>query len=71
MEDHYATLGVQPTASKGEISKAYKKKALALHPDKNLDKKGKFIAAYTEAFQKVNQAWDVLKDDKPGRSTID
>ncbi|WVQ93271.1 hypothetical protein IAU59_000337 [Kwoniella sp. CBS 9459] len=33
--DFYNHIGVDPSASSGEISKAYRKKSLELHPDKN------------------------------------
>lgn len=65
--DHYQTLGISITASKSEIQKAFRKLALKLHPDKNvnLDAKEKFIEineAYlllsdTEAREKYNKAY--------------
>jgi curved DNA-binding protein CbpA len=35
--DYYALLGIPSEATIKEITKAYRVKALALHPDKNLD----------------------------------
>jgi curved DNA-binding protein CbpA len=65
--DHYQTLGISITASKSEIQRAFRKRALKLHPDKNdnLDAKEKFIEineAYlllsdTEAREKYNKAY--------------
>jgi molecular chaperone DnaJ len=56
----YDVLGVARTALADDISRAYKKKAIALHPDK-------LGAARTEEeeryFKVVSAAYDVLKDD--------
>jgi len=54
----YELLGVNYDASTDQIKKAYYKKALKLHPDKNPDDpKAK------EMFQKASEAYQVLADD--------
>jgi curved DNA-binding protein len=58
-EDHYATLGVERTASADDIRKAYRQLARKYHPDLNPnDAKAK------EKFQEVQNAFDVLNDVK-------
>ncbi|MFA6392517.1 MAG: molecular chaperone DnaJ [Candidatus Paceibacterota bacterium] len=61
-KDYYKTLGVEKNASKEEIKKAFHKLAHTHHPDKNNgdDKK----------FKEVNEAYQVLSDDKK-RSSYD
>jgi molecular chaperone DnaJ len=56
MKDYYKVLGVNKSASKDEIKKAFYKLAHQHHPDKNKgdDKK----------FKEVNEAYQVLSDDK-------
>jgi molecular chaperone DnaJ len=55
-KDYYEILGVQKSASKDELKKAYHKLAHKYHPDKNKgdDKK----------FKEVNEAYQTLSDDQ-------
>ncbi|KAJ6261851.1 hypothetical protein Dda_2650 [Drechslerella dactyloides] len=58
--DLYEVLGVQKTASKAEIKKAYHKAALAHHPDKQPE----HMRDEAEIkFKTVSQAYEVLSDD--------
>ncbi|XP_075591020.1 dnaJ homolog subfamily B member 14-like [Dermatophagoides farinae] len=52
--DLYTVLEVTKTATVTEIKKAYKKKALLLHPDRNPDERA------ADAFKRVNRAYDTL-----------
>jgi molecular chaperone DnaJ len=62
-EDYYAVLGVSKGASTTEIKKAYRKKAIEHHPDKN---PGDSNAE--ESFKKAAEAYEVLSDsDKKAR----
>ncbi|XP_004252633.2 uncharacterized protein [Solanum lycopersicum] len=66
--DHYSALDL-PSGEEGaklseiDISKAYRKKALELHPDKRLDDP---INAHFN-FQKLKASYDILKDQKKRR----
>lgn len=56
-EDYYDILGINKSASAAEIKKAYRKKALEYHPDKNPgDEKAE------EMFKKSAEAYEVLSN---------
>ena len=57
-EDYYQLLKISKTATADEIKKAYRKKALKYHPDKNQGDKHA-----EEMFKKVSEAYEVLSDD--------
>lgn len=59
MRCHYEVLGVDQKASSDEIKKAYRKLALKLHPDKNLDEDPEVAKS---VFQELQQAFEVLSD---------
>lgn len=63
-KDYYDILGLSKTASTDEIKKAYRKKSIKVHPDKNKDPKA------DEAFKKLSQAYATLSDDQK-RATYD
>lgn len=55
-KDYYETLGVQKSASKDEIKKAFHKLAHKYHPDKSGGDDAKF--------KEVNEAYQILSDDQ-------
>ncbi len=57
-KDYYDTLGVSKSADKREIKKAYRKKAIQFHPDKNPDD-----ASAEEKFKEAAEAYEVLSDE--------
>jgi len=57
--DYYEVLGLGKDASGGDIKKAYRKKAVQYHPDKNPDDQ-----SAAEKFKEVGEAYEVLSDDQ-------
>jgi len=57
-EDYYEILGLSKSATKAEIKKAYRKKAIEFHPDKN---PGDSNAE--ESFKKAAEAYEILSND--------
>src|SRR6478609_8719120 len=54
--DYYEVLGVSKNASDDEIKKSFRRLAIQYHPDKE--------GGNEEKFKEVNEAYEVLKDDK-------
>lgn len=57
--EYYDLLEIKPNATSLEIKKAYRKKSIKLHPDKNPNDKNA-----TEKFQSVSEAYQVLSNEK-------
>jgi len=60
-EDYYDILGISKGATSAEIKKAYRKKAIEFHPDKNPGDKN------AEAnFKKAAEAYEVIGNEEKG-----
>lgn len=57
--DYYEVLGVSKTSSKEDIKKAYRKKALEYHPDRNPNN-----AEAESKFKEAAEAYEVLSNDQ-------
>jgi molecular chaperone DnaJ len=63
MKDYYATLGIARDATPEDIKKAYRKKALECHPDRNANNPNA-----EAAFKLVSEAYEALSD--PNRRQV-
>lgn len=59
MADYYQILEVSRDANQDEVKKAYRKKALQFHPDKNPGN-----AEAEKRFKEISEAYEVLSDEK-------
>ncbi|KAG9192255.1 hypothetical protein G6011_10989 [Alternaria panax] len=57
---YYELLGVERSATQDELKKAYRKKALELHPDRNYGD----VQRTTALFAEVRSAYEVLSDEQ-------
>ena len=65
MKDYYRIIGLQPAATLTEIKGAYRKKASALHPDRNPSGQAHL------AFQELQEAYEVLSEPERRRAYDD
>lgn len=55
--DYYAILGIETAATTEDVRRAYRRRVLACHPDRNPDR----VEWATDQIQLVNEAYDVLR----------
>lgn len=64
--DYYEVLGVSKDADDKEIKKAFRKKAMEFHPDRNPNDK-----VAEEKFKEVNEAYEHISDPQREQLMID
>lgn len=65
MKDYYRILGLQPAATLTEIKTTYRRRASALHPDRNPSE-----SAHVQ-FQELQEAYETLSDADKRRAYDD
>lgn len=66
-KDYYDILGLKRNATDSEIRKAYKRGAVAYHPDKQQGKTEKEKKEAEEKFKDINEAYQILSDPEKKR----
>mmetsp|Transcript_4852 Transcript_4852/g.13946 ORF Transcript_4852/g.13946 Transcript_4852/m.13946 type:complete len:731 (+) Transcript_4852:327-2519(+) len=66
---YYALLNISPEASEEEVRRAYRERVQIMHPDKQPDDANRTVAS--EAFLKLQEAYEVLVDTEGKRVTYD
>lgn len=66
MSDPYSVLGVPPTSSEEEVTRAYRKLAKRYHPDLNPGDK-----AAEEKMRQINAAYEQIREQKNGGATYE
>lgn len=76
--DYYEILGIDKSASADDIKKAYRKKAIQYHPDRQIDKSDAEKKEAEEKFKEAAEAYSVLSDpekrqryDQFGKAGVD
>lgn len=64
LDSAYKILEVEPGASNDDIKKAYRKMAVAYHPDKVAYLGEEFRKTANEKFQKLNEAYEKIKKER-------
>ncbi|CAI9101693.1 OLC1v1039075C1 [Oldenlandia corymbosa var. corymbosa] len=62
--DYYKVLGVNRSASKEEIKKAFRDLAMEFHPDKHIESPKHVRENAISKFKQVSEAYEILMDDR-------